>query len=236
MRRLALAGRSCTDCPYRRDLTRGGTATGRVMSEPHTAIWMTGAYLGSLVIAGLVLMTLGAGQHATLTGLQLTARWSFCFFIPAYVGGAAAALFGSAFRPLARQGRNLGLAFASAHVTHLCFVAWIYYISIKPPLPLASAMFFGFAALLTYALALFSIPAMAQKLPSWAWWGLRTLGMDLIAIAFLWDFLRHPFGGSLAHLAGYLPFICVAFAALLIRLAAYGKQLQRRWLAPQLAR
>lgn len=39
--------------------------------------------------------------------------------------------------------------------------------------------------------------------------------------------------GSLAHLIAYLPFIALGFAAALLRIALYLKQLRRRWLAPQ---
>jgi hypothetical protein len=194
---------------------------------------MAGAYLGSLAIAAAALWTMGAGQRGTLTGLQLTARWSYLFFLAAYTGGALTMLFGSAFAPLARRGRNLGLAFASAHVTHLCFVLWDYHISAKPPVPTSSVVYFGLAAVLTYLLALFSIPGLAAKLQPRVWWALRTLGMDYIAIAFLRDFLHDPFNGSLAHLVGYLPFIALGVAAAVVRIASYAKQIRQRWLTPQ---
>lgn len=190
---------------------------------------MAGAYLGSLAIAGLAVAVFGTGGRGTTFGLQLTARWSYCFFIVAYVGGPLATLFGPAFQPLARRGRELGLAFASAHLTHLCLVAWLYYISPKPPIPASSALYFGIAAVLTYLLALFSIPALLARMPASLWWLLRTLGMDYIAIAFLRDFLQSPFSGSLLHLLGYLPFVALGLAAALIRIAAYAKKIRRRW-------
>lgn len=190
---------------------------------------MGGAYLGSLAIAALVLAAFGAGQHGTILGLQLTARWSYGFFILAYVGGPLATLFGPAFQPLARRGRELGLAFASAHLTHLCLVMWIYHISPKPPVPTSSAIYFGIAALLTYLLALFSIPALLAKLPAFLWWGLRTLGMDYIALAFLRDFHHSALSGGLLHLIGYLPFLALGLVAGLIRIAAYAKKARRKW-------
>lgn len=197
-------------------------------NKPRVGLWMGGAYLGSLAIAALVLAAFGAGSRGTAIGLQLTARWSYGFFILAYVGGPLATVFGPAFQPLARRGRELGLAFASAHLTHLCLVAWIYYISTKPPIPLSSAIVFGVAAVLTYLLALFSIPALVVKLPAILWWALRTLGMDYIALAFLLDFLNSPFS-SLLHLIGYLPFAAVGLLAALIRIAAYAKKAHRKW-------
>jgi hypothetical protein len=199
------------------------------VKNPGIARWMGGAYLGSLAIAVLVLTAWGAGVRGTTFGLQLTARWSYGFFILAYVGGPLATLFGPAFLSLARRGRELGLAFASAHLTHLCLVVWLYYISPKPPIPASSALYFGIAAVLTYLLALFSIPALVAKLPPSLWWGLRTLGMDYIALAFLRDFLHSPFSRSLLHLIGYLPFVAVGVAAALIRIAAYAKKAHRKW-------
>ena len=202
-------------------------------NKPRVGIWMGGAYLGSLAIAVPVLAAFGAGDRGTTFGLQLTARWSYCFFILAYVGGPLATLFGPAFQRLARRGRELGLAFASAHVTHLCLVVWLYYVSPDPPGALV-AIYFGIAALLTYLLALFSIPALLAKLPPSLWWGLRTLGMDYIAIAFLRDFLHSPFNGSLLHLVGYLPFVAVGLVAALIRIAAYAKKARRKWTGSEL--
>lgn len=205
------------------------------MTLSRTAYWMAGAFLASLVLASITLAALGVGHHGTIIGLQLTARWSYCFFLPAYVGGALAALFGTAFQPLARRGRDLGLSFASAHLTHLSLVAWLYYISPRPPVGEFSAIYFIIAAIFVYVLALFSIPTLAAKLSPRAWWWLRTVGMEFIAIAFLSDFLRNPFEGGLARLAAYLPFIVVGCAAALLRIAYYSKRLRQKRLIPQAA-
>lgn len=193
---------------------------------------MGGAFLASLALAGADLAIMGAGHKGTVLGLQLTGRLSYCFFLPAYVGGALTALFGTSFQPLARRGRDLGLAFASAHVTHLCLVAWLYYISSRPPVGTFTAIFFGIAAVLTYVLALFSVPTVAAKLPSRWWWWLRTLSMEFIALAFLSDFLRNPFGEGLVRMLAYLPFIALGSCAAIVRISFYARQLRRRQLVP----
>lgn len=195
---------------------------------PRTAAWMGIAYVTSLIVAGVTLAASGAGIHGTGAALQMTGRWSFCFFWPAYTGAALATLFGMTFQALARRGRDFGLAFASAHLTHMCLVVWLYYISPRPPLPASSAIFFGIAFVLTYILALFSIPSLAAKLPARLWWALRTFGMDYIALAFLRDFLQHPFNGSKGHIMGYAPFALLALAAALLRLAAYMTRIYRK--------
>lgn len=196
---------------------------------------MAAAFLASVVLASGTLTVLGAAHKGTIIALQLTARWSYCFFLPAYVGGALAAIFGATFQPLARRARDLGLAFASAHLTHLCLVGWLYYISPRPPVSTSTAVYFGIAAILTYVLALFSIPTLVARLPPRVWWWLRTLAMEYIALAFLTDFLHQPFNQGLAHLAAYLPFIGLAAAAALLRIAFYSKRLRQRRFAPQAA-
>lgn len=194
---------------------------------------MLAAGLGSLVLGALALAVLGTGHKGTVAGLQLTARCSFCFFLLAYIGGSLVTLCGPSFQGLARRGRSLGLAFASAHAPHLCLVVWLYYISPRPPIPTSAAIYFGVGALLTYALALFSFPKWVNLLPPRVWWLLRTFGMDYIAIAFLRDFLGNPFTRGLAHMAAYLPFITLSVLALAVRLGSYGVRLHRRWLTPQ---
>lgn len=183
---------------------------------------MGAAFLAAGALAAATLVTLGAGSDSTRTALRLTARWSYCWFLPAYAGGALATLFGARFRPLAGRARELGLSFASAHLVHVALVAWLYYLLYpRSPVGTSSAAYFGVALVLTYLLALFSIPTLQAKLPPRAWWALRTLGMDYIAIAFLRDFLKDPFGHGIRNLLLYLPFITLGIIAAALRAAGY---------------
>lgn len=199
----------------------------KAVKELHISVWMAGALLVAAAIAGVALTAFGTGSKGTILGLQLTARWSYCLFLPAYVGGSLAVVFGPVFQPLARRGRDLGLSFASAHLMHFSLVLWLYHISSRPPLGTDSAIFFSTALVLTYLLALLSIPTLAGKLPPRIWWALRTFGMDFIALAFLRDFLHDPFNRSLAHLTAYLPFVALGLLAAAVRAAAYAKRLRR---------
>ena len=198
------------------------------MLRPRTAFWVAGAYLGSLVVACTTLAIFGTSQGAIRLGLQATARWSYCFFLLAYTGGALATVFGPTFRPIAQRGRDFGLAFAAAHLTHASLVAWLYYISPTPPVSERAAIFFGTALLLTYVLALFSIPNLASRLPPRAWWLLRTFSMEFIAFAFLYDFANTRFVDTLTHIAAYMPFVALGTAAALLRIAAYVKSVQNK--------
>lgn len=189
---------------------------------------MSTAFLAALAMAAAVLAARGVGHTGTVTALRLTARCSYCFFLPAYIGGTLVATFGAAFRPLAQRGRDLGLAFASAHLVHLGLVMWDYHISSRPPIGAGAALFFGVAVLFTYVLALFSIPKLAALLPRKVWWLLRTVGMEYIALAFLSDFLRNPFGHGAVEVAAYLPFAGLGSAAALLRWLDYVKLLRAR--------
>ncbi|MHB1871743.1 MAG: hypothetical protein ACYCT1_12960 [Steroidobacteraceae bacterium] len=197
--------------------------------QSRAAPWMGAGLLGSIALASAALVWLGAGQRGTVTALQLTARWAYCFFWPAYAGGALANLFGTRFEPLARRARVLGLAFAAAMLAHIAMIVRLYAISVREPIPLSSAIYFGIGLLFAYTLALFSVPALAARLPARARRWLFTLGLEYIALAFLRDFLHDPFARSLDHLLGYLPFVALALLALLLRVLVYGKRLHGAW-------
>lgn len=196
-----------------------------ILRENPVAVWMGGALLTTLALGAAELMLRGAGPRGTVSALRLTARWAYCFFWPAYTGGALAATFGPFFRPLARRGRELGLAFASAQSLHILLVAWLYAISPKPPLPPSLAIYFGIGILFMYVLALFSIPSLAARLPPTLWRILRVIAMEYIALAFLRDFLQGPLDFGVKHLIEYAPFALLGLGGLLLRLVRYAETL-----------
>ena len=189
------------------------------LALPVAAVWMGSAFCAALGLAALALAALGAGQHGTVAALRVTARFSFLLFWLAYAAGAVTTLFGPAFEPLKRRGREFGLAFASAHLVHLGLVAWLTYIGAAPSRGVF--LFFGIAILWTYLLALFSIGRLQQTLGSWGWWTLRVVGLNYIAYAFALDFLRYPQFGSFKYSVGYLPFAALSVVGPLLCLAAF---------------
>jgi hypothetical protein len=189
-------------------------------------MWMGGALLVAVLIAAGTLIHLGTGGKGTYTAIRLTARWSYGFFLLAYTGGPLAVVFGPRFQPLARRGRELGLAFAAAHLAHVGLVTWLYHISSSPPIPTSAAVFFGIALGFTYLIALLSIPKLAAALPRWLWRAILVVGMEFIALAFLRDFLRDPFGHGIARILFMLPFTVLAIAAALLRITAYAMKLR----------
>jgi hypothetical protein len=186
---------------------------------PVAAVWMGSAFCVALGLASLTLAALGPGVHGTIVALQVTARFSFLLFWLAYAAAAMTTLFGPAFEPLKRRGREFGLAFASAHLVHLGLVGWVTYIGAAPSR--GTFLFFGVAVLWTYLLALLSIPRLQKALGSKGWWFLRVVGLNYIAFAFAKDFLGDPQFGSFMYLAGYLPFAALSVVGPLLCLAAF---------------
>ena len=193
---------------------------------------MGAAFAAALCLASLVLAIFGTGVRGTDAALFATGRFSFLLFWPAYAGGAAAALFGPVFHPLRRNGREFGLAFASAHVVHMGLVAWLCYIGAVPGL--RTFVFFGVAAVWIYLLAALSLPGLRARLDDRTWWLLRILGLNYIAYAFARDFVQFRLGGA-RHMVEYVPFAALAIGGPVLRLAAFGARIGQTRRAPTAA-
>jgi hypothetical protein len=194
------------------------------LSRPRTGLWMVAAFAAALVVALGVLLVKGTGQSGVGVGLRLTARVTYLFFWPAYVGGAAAALFGAPFNVVARRTRELSLAFASALLVHVGLVIWAALIS--PPQPLADAVmpFFAIGVIWAYLLAATSIDFVQTKLDPYFLRAFRTIGVEYIALTFFTDFVilaKHP----LQYPVLYIPFWAMLALGPLLRLAATMRQL-----------
>jgi hypothetical protein len=190
--------------------------------------WMLIAFCAALLLASAVLAMAGVGEKGTDTALAATGRFSFLLFWPAYTGKALATLFGSRFRPLQKNGREFGLAFASAHIVHLGLVGWLCYIGAIPGV--GTFIIFGIAAFFLYLLAILSINRLRLALGQTSWWWIRVIAMNYILYAFAHDFLRHPFTGGINHVVFYVPFaILVVLGPLLLLVSfAFGGNLRAR--------
>jgi len=123
-----VAGMSSAHAPESRGFGFRG-----INRRPITAVsWMCAAFLIAFALAVVVLIIFGVGERGTAIALRATARWSFLLFWLAYAGGAIAWLFGPRLDGLARHGRKLGLAFASAQLVHVGLVLWIIHITTGP--------------------------------------------------------------------------------------------------------
>jgi len=199
------------------------------MRRPTTLEWM-GAAIG---VALTIVLTVGlvAPDHKLSLALRSTARWSFLLFWLASCGGPLATLFGSRFSGLAARARDFGLSFASAHLVHLGLVAWLYFAYVGPGRFIL--IFFGVAAFWTYLLAFLSVRRVTATLDPRFWKILRTIGVEYISFAFLYDFARNPFGGGFLRVVAYLPFLILTVAGPLLRLAALVKKRLVRRLASE---
>jgi len=191
-------------------------------SRPNAARWMALAFAAAAACAFVVLAAVGAGERGTDDALQATGRVSFLLFWPAYAGGALVALFGPAFQPVKRRGREFGLAFASAHTVHMGLVAWLCRIGATPVMGVF--VFFGVAAICMYLLALCSFARVRQAVGPVGWRILQVFGMNYIAYAFASDFLKFQHYGHMRFILAYLPFAALSvagpalvFAALILR-------------------
>jgi hypothetical protein len=176
---------------------------------------MSAAFLVALALAVIILAIFGAGERGTAIALRATARWSFVLFWAAYAGGAIAYLW-PRLDGLARHGRELGLAYASAQLVHVGLVVWIIHVATDPS---GAMVFFWIGIFCTYLLALFSLPRLRSALDPHLWRIIRVIALEYIAIVFTADFISLH-----AHALGtlsYLPFALVLVAGAGLRLAAF---------------
>jgi len=115
---------------------------------------------------------------------------------------------------------------ASAHRVHVGLVAFLLYIS-ATPFPRWKLVFFGLGVFWVYSLALLSIRRITEfwGIDPRTWRIVRSIGVEYIALVFLFDFAPKPFYGGVANRLMYLPFFVMAIAGPLLRLAAAAKRL-----------
>jgi len=198
-------------------------------------LWMGMAFAVSLGLAAVVLAIEGIGAQSLAMGLRVTARWSFLLFWVAYAGRAMATLFGPAFAPLARRGREFGLAYAAAMLTHVLLLVWLFLLTRRAPLSGNPLLFFLIGIVWTYLLALFSFGRLVEALGPTGWRILRIVGLNYILFAFAFDFvpavIRHGTGqNGVLRLLAYVPFAAMSVAApLLVLAAAAHRRLEMRY-------
>ena len=167
----------------------------------------------------MTLAVAGVGVQGTDIALAVTGRFSFLLFWPAYTGAAAVAVFGSMFSQLQERSREFGLAFASAHLVHLGLVGWLCYIGNIPGK--GTFIFFGLAAIFTYALLALSVRILRLAIGPRLWRMIRFVAMNYIFLAFSVDFLARPIHGDLGYIVAYLPFSALAVFGPMVRLIAW---------------
>jgi hypothetical protein len=209
-------------------MIRDGASGALGQSGPNAARWMACAFVVAVLAAAGVLVGVGTGERGTDDGLLVTGRISFLLFWPAYAGGALVTLFGPAFQPLKRRGREFGLAFAAAHSVHVALVAWLCWIGATPATGVF--VFFGIALVCLYLLALGSIARVRRALGSLGWRVLQVFGMNYIAYAFATDFLKFRHDGGIRFIVAYLPFAALSVVGPALVFAALLRRRGRAWM------
>jgi hypothetical protein len=209
----------------RKDLLKVGGLGMKVKSdEPNTTLWISMGFGVSLSLAIVVFSIRGINSRSIGLALQLTARWAFLPFCIAYTGRAMAEVFGPIFEPLARRGREFGLAYAAALLVHLGLVVSMFLITFRPPLTGMLLGVFLVGVFWTFLLAVFSFRGLAKALGSRSWYAMRIVGMNYILFAFAFDFVSVAAHGPIHYerwrLVEYAPFAAMSVAAPLLALAA----------------
>ncbi len=190
------------------------------------ALWMGVAFLIAVALAAIVLAIFGGGGRGTGLALRATARWSFLLFWLAYAGGAMAKLCWPRLGVLARRGRELGLAFASAQLVHVGLIFWFIHIATEP---VGAMVFFWVGILCTYLLALFSLPRLRDALGPRLWRIFRAIALQYIALVFAADFILGPLraGGLGQYPLTYLPFALMLVGGVGLRVATFSDHKSR---------
>jgi len=179
---------------------------------------MGAAFFVAAALTAIILASFGS--HGSELALRVTARWSFLLFWLAYTGSAMATLGGPRFGGLARRGRELGLAFASAHLVHIALVI------------LARVgggmIFFWIGTVCTYLLALFSVPQLRDLLGPRRWRIFLSMALNYIALVFAADFIVIPLevNGLNKYPLSYLPFSLLLVGGVALRVTAFS---YRKW-------
>ena len=213
----------CANCQVLKLPTRSPRLKGTKRAEGRWIGWlptttlscMAAAFLVALALAVIVLVIFGVGERGTTIALRATARWSFLLFWFAYAGSAIAWL---CIAGLARHGRELGLAYASAQLVHVGLILWIIHIAKGP---VGAMVFFWVGIFCTYLLVLFSVPQLRDALEPRLWRIFRTIALEYIALAFAADFITLHADEFSKHPVSYLPFALMLVSGAGLRVVAF---------------
>jgi hypothetical protein len=197
---------------------RGPGVRGFTWRPITTITWVLAAFLIALALAVVVLVIFGIGERGTAIALRATARWSFLLFWLAYAGSAIAWLCRPRLDGLARHGRELGLAFASAQLVHVGLVLWIIHIAKGP---VGAMVFFWVGIFCTFLLTLFSVPRLRDAVEPRLWRIFRTIALEYIALAFAADFITLHTEELKKHPVSYLPFAVMLVSGAGLRVVAF---------------
>jgi hypothetical protein len=182
------------------------------------------AVSAALVIA-LAGMSLAGGwtREGALMATRLTARWSFPWFMAAWMASSLAAVWPGGWRAaLLRRRRGVGLAFAANHGVHLIFIlvsAYVFGVESARLQVIGGGFGYALIALMAATSNNASIRFLGPKL----WRGLHALGGWVILGIFI-----KSYAGRLAEKPWLaIPALSLIGLALVLRLLAWLGRRQR---------
>jgi len=178
-----------------------------------TFLLVPAAFLAALLGSAATMAVFGIGMKGTTEALRVTGRLSLLLFWPAYAGAVFGRLNLPVLRSLARLRREFGLGFAAAHSVHAALVLWLFHIAEHRPVSLSTTVVDGIGLAWVYTLSVLSVEHLRRRLKPQVWHLLFNVGLEWIALVFLWDLLILPLqqGRELSLL--YLPFTILILLA-----------------------
>ncbi|HEV2702984.1 MAG TPA: hypothetical protein VGV09_15245 [Steroidobacteraceae bacterium] len=190
------------------------------MRKIRTAEW-TGLALGVGLALAIAAHAVAIPAQRLGMPLRATARWSFFWFCLATYGGVLRELFGARFEPLASRARDFGLAFAGAQSIHIALAAWLLVASTQP-FPRLPLIVFSIGVLCLSVLAVCSLSTkLAGHLGARNWKRVRTICVEYLAFAFVFEFSSRILTGNRANALHYLPLFVAALGGPVLRAVAW---------------
>jgi DMSO/TMAO reductase YedYZ heme-binding membrane subunit len=197
------------------------------------AALIVAATLVSLTLAATILWTGGAGREATRFALRATARWSFVYFMLAFVASPLAQLRpGPLTRWLVRRRRAFGVAFGASMTVHVGCLLRLYalYAPERPPMVTDADFLIGVPGLVLVALmTVTSLMVVRRRLAPVHWQRLHRVGLYAVWAIFFLCLVDSVARKETAHpVLGYHLFIGVLVGAMTLRLLSWRQRAPAR--------
>lgn len=171
-------------------------------------------------VVGAAILLYGGGTEGLLLASRWSARVSFFLFLPSFLASSFARLApGPGSQRLMAARRHVGLAFAWAHLLHLC--VFTSYFVVLGKIPSATALWVGGAGYVAVALMAATSNDAAQRALGRGWRRLHLLSAHVIWAVFTLTYAG--FIGSPGHRARGILGVAVCLAAEAVRMAAWRR-------------
>jgi sulfoxide reductase heme-binding subunit YedZ len=188
--------------------------------------WMITAwaalFIGLMIVA--ILAAFGADERGLHLVIRSTAQTSFVLFTSAFVASPLLKLWPtSATRWLRANRRYIGVSFAVSHMCHGVAIIALAVITSGASLEISALVGGALVYIIILAMAATSFDRTTRWLGQRAWQRLHSTGMYVLWAVFALAYIGRAFNSIL-----YLPFALVVIAAIMLRIAARSRSLQRK--------